>query len=267
MKIINHYFSNVRDKTIVVNKGTIHDWIQKNKDKNYVRRLIDYKRLQRPHISDDVFLREAFQIYSGGGAVRMFSPMIAYWLYQRYNPGNVLDFCAGWGGRCLGAMRLGIDYTGIDTNLALIEPYQKMIQQFQPYTTSRCHIFFGDSANHIYSPESYDMVFTSPPYWKNESILIEKYENMPSYKSRTEFNQRFLIPVIHKTWEALKIGGIYVISTQSSQYEIFKSILGESHEIIEYQKNGRLSNKSSRITIKESDRIYIWLKGRCQLIL
>jgi len=257
MKIINHYFSDVRDKTIVINQGTIHQWIEKNKDKPYIQRLIQYKRIKRPHVSDDVFLREAFQIYSGGGSVRMFSPMIASWLYKRYNPGNVLDFCAGWGGRCLGAMKMGIDYTGIDTNLALIEPYQNMINSF-PHEA--VNIFFGDSANHIYSPETYDMVLTSPPYWKNETILTEKYENMPSYKSRTDFYQRFLIPVIHKTWKALKIGGVYVISTQHCQYEIFKSILGDATECIDYHKNGRQSalRAGKKFSIKEPDRIYIW---------
>ena len=260
MKIINHYFSDVRDNTIVNGRHTIHQWIQKNRDKPYVKRLIAYKTKIRGEGKEDVYLREAFQIYSGGGAVRMFSPMVASWLYARYNARNILDFCAGWGGRCLGAMRLGINYTGIDTNLALARQYDQMIRLFTPHTPSKVSIYFGDAVNHIYPTDEYDMILTSPPYWRNETRLIEKYENMPEYKSKTHFETVFLRPIICKTWNALRVGGHYVISTQESQYEVFKSILGEPIEIFDYKKYGRQSEKSTRIKITEKDKIYCWKK-------
>ena len=53
------------------------------------------------------------------GSVVMFKSTTAKYLYQKYNAESVLDPTAGWGGRMLGAWALGIDYTGIDTNINL----------------------------------------------------------------------------------------------------------------------------------------------------
>ena len=61
-----------------------------------------------------------FEIYRRcTGAVVFFKPTIAINVYHKYKATKVLDVCAGWGGRMLGAMAMGIGYTGIDTNTNL----------------------------------------------------------------------------------------------------------------------------------------------------
>ena len=68
---------------------------------------------------------ECFRINQG--AIVFFKSSTAKYIYKKYNATSVLDPTMGWGGRLLGAMALGIDYYGIDTNLDLNEPYEDMI--------------------------------------------------------------------------------------------------------------------------------------------
>ena len=64
--------------------------------------------------------------------INFFKPTIAKYLYKQLNAQKVLDPCAGWGGRLLGAMALGIDYIGFDTNQMLRPCYGKMMDALVP---------------------------------------------------------------------------------------------------------------------------------------
>ena len=59
-----------------------------------------------------------------------FPPNVASRMYKIFNATAVLDPFAGWGDRCVAAMSMGIDYTGIDSNINLKEYYEKMIDFF-----------------------------------------------------------------------------------------------------------------------------------------
>ena len=68
------------------------------------------------------------------GSVVMFKSTTAKYLYQKYNATSVLDPTAGWGGRMLGAWALGIDYTGIDTNVNMKPAYDGMMDMLESLT-------------------------------------------------------------------------------------------------------------------------------------
>ena len=61
------------------------------------------------------------------GSVVMFKATTAKYLYKKFKAKSVLDPTAGWGGRMLGAWSLGINYTGIDTNVEMIPAYNDMM--------------------------------------------------------------------------------------------------------------------------------------------
>lgn len=130
------------------------------------------------------------------GSVNQFKPQIAKAIYQQLSPKvAIMDFSAGWGGRALGAMALGIPYIGIDSNLSLASCYEK-IQTYEP--SASLTMLFQPSETVDFSSLQYDCVFTSPPYYTQEI-----YENMPEYSSLDDFLIQFLVPVIHNAWKYL----------------------------------------------------------------
>ena len=162
-----------------------------------------------------------FRLYYG--AVQGFKPLIAKWLYTMYAPKvAILDFSAGWGGRCLAAMALGIPYIGIDTNVDLRPVYQRMVHDLTPLLpeNKRFEITmqFKDATSVNYGNYEYDMVFTSPPYFKTLR-LAEVYAHMPSYESRQDFNERFLFPAVRNTYAHLKRGGTYAINIPEDAFQ------------------------------------------------
>ena len=89
---------------------------------------------------------------------------------------DVLDFSSGWGDR-LNAFLSCTDtesYFGIDPNTNLYEGYNQQIQKFN--TNKKISMNHGCSEDIKIPENSFDTVFTSPPYF-----MIEEYEKMPAY--------------------------------------------------------------------------------------
>jgi hypothetical protein len=199
--------------------------------------------------------RSAYSVFSlYWGAINAFKPIVARMLYDKFNAHTVLDFSAGWGGRALAAMSLDINYIGFDTNTDLRKPYEQMIKDF-PHK-SNVKVYFQDSAKVDYSKFDYDMVFTSPPYYL-KTKPTEAYKNMPKYADRAEFNEKFLFPVVRKTYEHLKTGGHYCLNIPMDMYDDIIAVLGRANSKILLPKVSR--GGSAKGSYKEY--IYIWNKG------
>jgi tRNA1(Val) A37 N6-methylase TrmN6 len=169
------------------------------------------------------------------GSVNQFRPTIAKWLYCLLGAKKgILDISAGWGGRCLAAISLGVPYIGIDANTNLKKSYEQMIKM---YACADADAGAGAGTNHtnngskvkmIFSPAEkvdfskfdYDLIFTSPPYF-----TLEKYENMPAYGSKKEFLDVFFIPVILSAWRYLKVGGKMALNMPEEMFEAIRDYL------------------------------------------
>lgn len=145
------------------------------------------------------------------GSVNQFCPQVAKSIYQRYNPSSILDFSAGWGGRALGAMALNIPYIGIDSN-SLLEPCYNALRQYDPMV--ELQMIFQPSESVDFSKFTYDMVFTSPPYY-----IQEIYPEMPSYPTLQDFLDIFLRPTTLKAWEHLQSGGHMALNLPDWLYD------------------------------------------------
>lgn len=203
-----------------------------------------------------------FRLYYG--AIHGFKPLVAKWLYCTYHPRvAVLDFSAGWGGRCLGAMALGIPYIGIDTNKDLRPAYERMAKELDPESNSKVSMRFQDAAATDFSRFKYDMVFTSPPYFKTVRP-IEGYAHMPDYKDRADFNARFLFPVVRNTYSNLARGGTYALNIPDDMYDEIKAAgilppkLHAKHRLFLQPRFAKGNPNHPDVQYKE--HIYVWKK-------
>ena len=103
-----------------------------------------------------------------------FSPTTAGMIYKYFNAKKVYDPYAGWGDRCIASMALGIEYLGVDSNPNLAVAYLQLINLYgDPNKTS----FISGRSENIETNYVPDLVFTSPPFWKSKSKLVEYYTN------------------------------------------------------------------------------------------
>jgi 16S rRNA G966 N2-methylase RsmD len=184
------------------------------------RKIKKYSQLSRKKTPDEVLrnVHGSFELYYG--TINQFRPAVAKWLYSKLNPTHILDFSAGWGGRALGAMSLGIQYTGIDANKRLETAYHKMLKTLDPAAPVK--LYFQPSETFDFSKlhHKYDLVFTSPPYF-----MIEKYEGMPKYEQEQGFLDSFFVPVVKAAWTHLKPGGHLALNMPEPMYDSIKKCL------------------------------------------
>ena len=201
-----------------------------------------------------------FQLYYG--AVNQFPPSVARHVYCTFKPKvGILDFSAGWGGRALAAMSLGIPYTGVDTNKSLKKGYEAMVKAYEPTATVAMH--WQPSETVDFSKIKYDLVFTSPPYF-----MIEEYKNMQAYKDKRNFIHSFFVPVVTAAFKNLPKGGHMALNMPEEMYEYVRGCLPRLHRTMKlpvsqrYAKEGNAKQDSILKGAEERfEYIYVWKKG------
>ena len=201
---------------------------------------------------------QVFQLYYG--TINQFRPVVAKWIYQRFSPRvGILDISAGWGGRALAAMSLGIPYVGVDANAKLKSAYERLVS-LEP--GAKVRMIFRPAEEVSFANLSYDLVFTSPPYF-----MLEEYEQMPAYGSKQGFIDRFLIPVVMKAWEHL-LPGYMALNMPEEMYEAVRPHLPKIKERLALPLSNRHPvNTAKGQTLGSEDKerhewIYIWRRER-----
>ena len=225
--------------------------------------VVKYKKKDLHEYDDQGLLKAQYQVFQlYYGTINQFRPMIAKWIYTLLKPNvAILDFSAGWGGRAIAAMSMGIPYIGIDANSKLEASYRNMINTCQPDAT--INMFFQPSEQVDFSKFKYDLVFTSPPYF-----MLEEYEKMPMYASKQDFLDRFFLPVIQSVWEHLLPGGNMALNMPVEMYDAIKDILPRIKRQLVLPLSNRHPVNAVRRTIlgaKNTERheyIYVWHKQK-----
>lgn len=219
-------------------------------------------RLFRAKTIDDIHSKHILTSYKlQHGSVSLFRPMVAKYLFTRYSPrGRVLDFCAGWGGRLLGALATPhvTSYVGIDSNSDMTPVYAAMAQlstgtRVETICAPAETLDFGDVG-------PYDCVVTSPPYYG-----IEVYRHMPGYASYEEWIETFFYAVLRKITRHIDQDGTIIINIrQPRTEELMVAEMGRLGWGVAETLNYRLSampGKGCRKAVKDyGEPIYVFKK-------
>ena len=233
-KIIYHF---MLEHLLEVKKPNGKSFIEIMNDPELKNKLIDQvqKRNRTGTLPNRMF--ECWRINTG--SIVFFKVPQSIYLYTHFGATKVLDPTAGWGGRALGAIVCGIQYTGIDTNINLKSNYDKMLDG-----KKGIKMIWENCLNVDFSKIDYDFVLTSPPYANTEI-----YPHMTPWKDSNDFHTNFLIPLINKCREHCKGKVCINISPQLYKQLTVKHKYPLCSETIDLkeQKNG-----------KTPDNIYIW---------
>ena len=239
------------------------------KDPERVAHLTDlvvrYKKKPLSAYDDTGLLKAQYQVFQlYYGTINQFRPVVARWVYERLRPRvGILDISAGWGGRALAAMSLGIPYIGVDANQKLQPAYERMVHELEPQ--ARVRMIFKPSEDVSFARFAYDLIFTSPPYF-----MLEEYEKMPAYGSKQAFIDRFLVPVVKKAWAHLLPGGHMALNMPEEMYEAVRDYLPKIKERLALPLSNRHpvnTAKGQTLGTEDTERhemIYVWKKGSKQ---
>lgn len=160
-------------------------------------------------------VRAMFRIYSGG-RVSNFRPTVSKAIIEQFSidGDTVLDFCAGFGGRLLGCLPLKRHYIGIDPSINQINSNKKMYAAIKPYAPCFATFYIGCAEEVMprLPAASVDLIFTSPPYFKQEKYNKEANQSYLRYSDFELWKTSFLLPVIIQSERILKPGGFFVIN-------------------------------------------------------
>ena len=233
--------------------------IEEFKKKKFIQNMLTYYstvKNARGLKNEYIVLKEVYNICIS--AINIFRPLMAVEVYAKYKPSVVLDPCAGWGGRAVGAAVCeNVRYFGIDVNKSLQIPYQNMCAflnsrcKSKSNLTPRIHMTIADAVTYDYSQiePRYDMVFTSPPYY-----FIEKYNHNKTYdNSKDEMDEQFYAPLFSNTFLHLLSGGCMALNVNREIYErVCVRLFGHAHQTMNCKKSKRQNDYR--------EIIYIWTK-------
>ena len=126
---------------------------------------------------------------------------------------RVLDFSAGWGDRLVGCLAAGVDsYVAYDPNIALRKGHQEILSLFATPERQRCFQihYVGFEAAKI-TPNSFDLIFTSPPFFDFEIYTSLPGQSVDLYPKFDDWVVKFLTCSIKRAWEGLVEEGHAVI--------------------------------------------------------
>jgi methylase of polypeptide subunit release factors len=165
------------------------------------------------HENGRISLNRIFQslkVYNGHH-VSNFRPVAARDLYLHLvgRGASVLDPCAGWGGRLVGATGAGVKrYVGIDASRATVDGHQALIAD-----AGLTNVSVGHGCAEDYVPDAeFDMAFTSPPYWNAEEYSEDAEQSFKRYPSYAEWRDGFLSPLARMMASAVRVGGFVALN-------------------------------------------------------
>lgn len=145
-----------------------------------------------------------------------FRPSAAKAFYDYFLSKKVLDPCGGWGDRLAGACASEsvTSYMSVDPNDRLHPNYQKQIGL---YKERKNYKFFKGCAEEMEYTDTFDTIFTSPPYLDTERYTQEETQSWKRYKytkkdGSTNWQVNFLQEMIKRAWKALEPNGVLAIN-------------------------------------------------------
>lgn len=183
--------------------------------KKAIRMKLTSEDHQRGSVGTEYF--GSLSLVNGTQACANFRPAFAMHLYRRYGVagGRVLDPCTGYGGRLVGwlASMLGGEYVGIDPNVPTCAGNKRLSDVLLP---QGCGVKLLCEAAEDALPreqaDSYDFVFTSPPYFAKELYAADDTQSWVRYKTIDAWREFFLDVLIAESARVLKRGAHLVIN-------------------------------------------------------
>ena len=150
-----------------------------------------------------------------------FKPNVAKVLYDKLGSENILDFSAGWGDRLAGfyGSETGEYYLGIDPRKENHPIYKEQAEFYDKHRTlfevKKKYEFLESPAEDVdftKYKDTFDTVFTSPPYFSVERYSYDDTQSWVRYKTIDKWNEEFLQKTLEKLCVSIKSCGYLIVN-------------------------------------------------------
>lgn len=261
MKLSEHYCPNFYD--IENSNGVSYKslWTAKNLEK-----ILRWNRKshQTPYMSE---IKRGIYFCCGLTKNTMYRPQMMKMACDRYTVKRVLDPCAGWGGRMLGAVAAGAYYTAFEPNTATFANLNKIINflGIQNQVTLIC-----DDARNMksYNIEPVDMILTSPPYFDLEVYTHELTQSVHGTTTYRQWADGFLKDIIKLGLDHLVDDGVSCWNVgKVGKNDMNQDVFDFHHEfgyqkvdVLEVRSSKRQANQDGSKKQKNSDSTVVYKK-------
>jgi len=173
--------------------------------------------------------------------VSNFRPVIAKAVIERYSRKGqaVLDFSSGYSGRLLGCAALDRSYLGIDPDTNQVRNSRKLLATLRNVMSlTRNHTIESGCAEDLLPSlkrSSYDLIFSSPPYFNLERYSEEPTQSYIRYPRYRLWKEHFLERTLVASARLLRDGGYLVINVANSGgYPIADDCLTIGRQILKH---------------------------------
>jgi hypothetical protein len=216
----------------------------KNNIKNIMKDLYEKKM-------DITYKKVSDSIYTQTKTCTFFPINVVYGFIKYFGAKSMLDISTGWGDRLIAACIADIVYYGADPNTCNIPYYTQMIELFgnknkQKFTTC--------GFENLEITDTYDLIFTSPPFFDVEIYSESKDDSLVNYNTQELWYKNFLVVVSNKACGALEVGGHFAIYITPNYIYSLKKDLTDTMKYI-----GIIYNVSELFNIK-TPLLYVWRK-------
>jgi len=155
---------------------------------------------KRPYVFaiDDQMIYQGMRSSGIATVISHFKPVIAKYIYSKYNVKKTIDYSCGWGARCVAALSLGIEYYGMDPLTG--DKINDIIKYFDGVgkSVSGCSEVFDYSI----FPDV-DLSFSCPPYFDLETYSDANNQSIANRDYNTWLDDYWAITV-QKCYEKSK---------------------------------------------------------------
>lgn len=255
------------DTKTLTSEQSIYESIKQEKFSSGFARAILFSK---KHVDTHKLLYHVIQLgINGVQYVNEFPPHVARELYKEHRlskESKILDPCAGWGGRMLGASAVTDYYEAFEpcsaTHKGLIE-LSKFINSMNTSFVAKVHKLPFEDA--VLEDNFYDFALTSPPYFNTEKYSCEETDSATRYKNFENWCEKFFIPLIEKTMEALKPDATFVLNIGSRKYplnDVLLSNFGGKYQVS--KGKDRLSGIGGGLGKKGEGETFYYIKKTLQ---
>lgn len=259
MKLSEHFCPNFYD--IESASGTSYKslWTAKNLEK-----ILRWNRKSHstPYLSE---IKRGIYFCCGLTKNTMYRPQMMKLACIKYKPQRVLDPCAGWGGRMLGAVSYGAHYTAFEPNTTTYNNLNKIVDflGIRDKVTLIC-----DDARNIakYGIPKVDLVLTSPPYFDLEVYAHENTQSIKDMPTYQDWADGFLREIIESGIDHLNEGGVSCWNVGKVKNRDMNDDVLKYHtefgfgkaEVLSVESSKRQSNQSTSKNAKSSDNTVVY---------
>jgi len=171
---------------------------------------------------------------------------------------KILDPCAGWGSRMIGASVVCNNYTCFDPSTKTYNGLMKLYKWLKGFNNNfEANVYKLPFEDSKLEKESFDFALTSPPYYNTEKYSDEETNSLNRYNTFENWVNGFYIPMIKKTMRALKHKCTFVLNIGSRKYPLNQILMDNFSTIYKITKlHGKLSASNGLNKKGEGETFY-----------